>query len=86
LSARRIAALGMAINFRLMALARLQRDADLYGWSMPGKEPGAVSISMDVLRVAARERLMENAERQAVFDAESFRRRLLAVTEPDGRA
>jgi hypothetical protein len=78
--------LATAIDFRLTALARLQRDAALRGWSMPGQEPGAISISGDALKVAADEPLIENAEKQAAFDAESFRRRLLAVTEPDGRA
>ena len=51
-----------------------------------GHQPGAVSISLDVLRVAAEEPLIENASGEAVFEADSFRRRLLAVTEPDGSA
>src|SRR5690349_3933734 len=49
----KIAALATAIDFRLTALARLQRDAALRGWSMPGQEPGAISISADALKVAA---------------------------------
>ena len=32
---RKIAALATAIDFRLTALARLERDAALRGWSMP---------------------------------------------------
>jgi hypothetical protein len=83
---RKIAALATAIDFRLTALARLQRDASLRGWSMPGQQPGAISISVDALKIAADEPLIENAEKQAAFDAENFRRRLFAVTEPDGRA
>jgi hypothetical protein len=82
----RIAALATAIDFRLTALARLQRDAVLCGWSIPGQEPGALSVSVDALKVAADEPLIEHEEQQAAFDAESFRRRLLAVTEPEGRA
>jgi hypothetical protein len=85
-SDRKIAALATAIDFRLTALARLQRDAVLRGWSMPGRESGAISISIDALKVAADEPLIENAEKQAAFDADSFRRRLLSITEPDGRA
>jgi len=84
--AGKIAALAIAIDFRLRALARLQRDAALRGWSMPRQEPGAISISVDALKVAADEPLIENAEKQAVFNPESFCRRLLAVTEPHGRA
>jgi hypothetical protein len=83
---RRIATLAIAIDFRLTALARLQNDSPLRGWSMPSQEPGAISIAVDVLKAAAEEPLIENAEKQAAFDAERFRRRLLAITEPDGRA
>jgi hypothetical protein len=86
LRANRIASLATAIDFRLTALARLQQDAGLRGWSMPGQEPGAVSISTDVLKAVAEEPLIENAEGQAAFDAESFKRRILANAEPDGRA
>jgi len=74
----------MAINFRLTALARLERDAALRGWSMPRRESGARSISGDAVRAAAEEQLIENAEKQAVFDVESFRRRVLSIAEPKG--
>jgi hypothetical protein len=84
--ANRIASLATAINIRLMALARLERAAALRGWSMPRQEPGASLISGDAVRAAAEEPLIENAEKQAVFDAESFRRRVLSMAEPDGRA
>jgi hypothetical protein len=82
----KIAALSMAIDFRLTALARLERDSALRGWSIPGSKPGAISISLDVVKAAATEPLIEDSESQATFDAESFRRRVLAKAEPDGRA
>jgi hypothetical protein len=84
--ANRIASLATAIDFRLTALARLERDAALRGWSIPGQEPGAGLISADAVKAAAEEPLIENAEKQAVFDAESFRRRILSIVEPDGAA
>jgi hypothetical protein len=83
---RRMTALAEAIDFRLSALARLQRDAVLRGWSVPTEDPGAISIAFDALKIAADEPLIENAEKRAAFDPDSFRRRLLAITEPDGRA
>lgn len=83
---REIAPLATAIDFRLTALARLHRDAALKGWTMPGLEPGAVSISAELLRVAADEPLIENDEEQAAFDVESFRRRVLAGAEAVGRS
>jgi hypothetical protein len=82
----RITSLATAIDFRLTALARLQRDAALRGWSIPGQEPGAMSIPIDALKIAADEPLIEDVNKQAVFDPKNFRRRLLAATEPDGRA
>ena len=75
----RIASLATAINFRLMALARLERDAALRGWSIPRQEPGASLISGEVVKAAAEEPLIEKAEKQAAFDAESFRRRVLRL-------
>ncbi|HVB17335.1 MAG TPA: hypothetical protein VNF04_12430 [Stellaceae bacterium] len=84
--ADRIASLATAIDFRLTALARLERDAALRGWSIPRQEPGASSISVDVLKAAAEEPLIENIEGKATFDADRFRRRILANVEPDGCA
>lgn len=78
--------LAVAIDFRVTALARLQKDAGLRAWSMPGQEPGVVSISFDMLRAAADEPLVEDAAGQAAFDLDSFKRRLLAITDADGRA
>ncbi len=82
----RIAALATAIDFRMTALARLQRDAALRGWSVPCREPGAVSISLDVITAAAEEQLIENADGQATFDPKSFASRVLGRTEPEGHA
>jgi hypothetical protein len=82
----KIASVATAIDFRLTALARLEHDAALRGWSIPRQEPGVASISIEALKAAAEEPLIENAEGKAVFDAESFRRRILANVEPDGRA
>jgi hypothetical protein len=82
----RIAAVATAIEFRLTTLARLEREAALRGWSIPGREPGVSSISGDALKAAAEEPLIENAEGKAAFEAESFRRRVLVNVEPDGRA
>jgi hypothetical protein len=53
---------------------------------LPRTEPGAVSISLHVLEAAAEEPLIESPEGLAVFDEDSFRRRLLANTEPDAHA
>jgi hypothetical protein len=86
LHADKIATLAMAIDFRLTALARLQLDAGLRGWSLPGLEPGAISIPFDVLKAAAEEPLIENDEKQAAFDVEGFRRRVLRNAEAAGQA
>jgi hypothetical protein len=83
---RQAAALVTAIDIRLRALARLQQDVVLRAWLIPGRKPGSVSINRDALKVAADEPLIENEQHQAVFDAGSFRRRLLAIMEPAGRA
>jgi hypothetical protein len=83
---RKVADLSMTINFRLIALAQLQRVAAFRGWSMPGEEPGMVRMSGEVLVIAADEPLIENAEKQVAFDLESFRGRLLTITKPDGHA
>src|SRR5215469_3393391 len=65
------ATLAMAIDFRLQALARLQMDSALRGWSMRGDEPGKEYIHADMLKAAAEERIIENEAKQADFDAES---------------
>jgi hypothetical protein len=86
LRSSRIASLATAIDFRLTALARLEHDTALRGWSVPLQEPGVSSISTEAIRAAAEEPLVENAEGKATFDAERFRRRVLASVKPDGRA
>jgi len=80
------ATLAMAIDFRLQALARLQKDSVLRGWSIPGAEPGLEYIHADVLKAAAQEPIIEDEAKQAAFDAESFRHRVLANAEARGRA
>ena len=79
-------ALAVAIDFRLTALARLQKDEALRGWSMPGGEPGMDYIHADLVKAAAEEPVIEDAAGQAAFDAESFRRRVLANAKTRGRA
>jgi hypothetical protein len=86
LRGRRIAALATVIDFRLTALARLERDAGLRGWSRPRLESGAVSISTDAIRAAAEEPMIEDSDGRATFDVEHFRQRVLVKAEPEGRA
>jgi hypothetical protein len=81
----RIAALATAIDFRLTALARLEHDAALRGWSIR-REDGVSSISVDALKAAAIEPLIKSADGKAAFDTESFRRRVLTAAAPEGRA
>src|SRR2546430_1528447 len=66
----RIASLATAIDFRLTALARLEHDAALRGWSVPRQEPGVSSISIEAIKAAAEEPLIENTEGKAAFDVE----------------
>jgi len=86
LRGRRIGSLATAIDFRLTALARLDHAGGLRGWSVPQRERGLSSLSVEALKVAADEPLIENAQGKAAFDAERFRRRILANVQPDGRA
>jgi hypothetical protein len=78
--------LAIAIDFRLTALARLHSDKILRGWSMPGTEPGMDYVHGDLVKAAAEEPLIEDAQGQATFDVESFRRRVLANADTRGRA
>jgi hypothetical protein len=82
----RVSDVAIAIEFRMKALARLQRDAALREWSLPSRELGAMAISIDIITAAAEEELIESDKGEAVFDPESFRRRMLARLEPDGHA
>lgn len=86
LRTKKIADLSVAINFRLAALARLEKAAALQGWSIQTQQSDMSLISFNALKAAAQEPLIENEEGQAVFDAERFRHRVLADAEPEGRA
>lgn len=79
-------ALAVAIDLQLAALARLQRDKALRGWSLPGGLPGMSIIHGDVVEAAAREPLIERVGGEAVFDVESFRRRVLSYAQARGEA
>ena len=80
------AALATAIELRLKALARLQRDEALLGWFTPGGESGLTIIHANVVKAAVSEPLVEDADGEPSFGAESFRLRVLAEVEADGRA
>jgi len=82
----KITSVATAIDFRLTALARLEHDAALRGWSVPRQQPGVSSISIEAMTAAAEEPLIEDAEGKAAFDAGRFRRRVLANAQPEGRA
>jgi hypothetical protein len=76
--------LAMAINFRLMALARLMEKGGGRGWTMPGNE-GCTFVHEELVQAAAEEPMIE-VDAQITFDPESFHRRLLALAEPHGEA
>ncbi len=76
--------LGLAINFRLMALARLTESGGGRGWTLPGEE-GCTFIHGELVRAAAEEPMIE-VDGQVAFDPESFHRRLLALAETHGQA
>jgi|GEM_PF-974544 len=78
-------ALATAIDFRLTALARLQKDNALHGWTMPGTEAGMDYIHADLLKAAAEEPLIEK-HGQAVFDVQSFQNRVLTNAKMRGSA
>jgi hypothetical protein len=86
ISGRRMADLSVAIEFRMTALAQLVKGDGARGWTMAGNEEGLTFLHADVLKVAAKEPLIENTERQPAFDADSFTRHLLRVSEARGRA
>ena len=83
---RRHADLAMAIEFRLQALSRLVDAGMTRGWTLPGDPNGRTYLHADVLWAAAREPLIESADKQASFDADGFSRRLLELTEAKGQA
>jgi hypothetical protein len=85
LKGRRHSDMAMAIDFRLSALAHLISEHDVRGWTLPA-EPGVEYVHFDVLRAAADEPVIENDERQAGFEPERFRLRVLALSDPKGTA
>lgn len=76
--------LGLAINFRLMAFARLMSDGGGRGWKLPGND-GCTFVHGELVRAAAEEPVIE-VDEQVMFDADSFHRRLLALAEMHGEA
>ena len=76
--------LGLAINFRFMAFARLMQNGGGRGWRLPGEE-GCTFVHEELVQAAAEEPMIEVNE-EVVFDEESFHRRLLALAEPHGEA
>jgi len=83
---RRHADLAMAIKFRLQALSRLIESGITRGWTLPGDADGRTYLHADVLWAAAREPLIESADKQASYDPDGFSRRLLELTEAKGQA
>jgi hypothetical protein len=78
-----VATLISAIDFRFEALAKLSRRPEFGCWSMPRRD-GSNSVAITVLEAAATEPLIELQKRPA-FDADSFFKRLLVITEAEGR-
>ena len=76
----------VAIDFRLTALARLQKVKTLRGWMMPGNKPGMDYFHAALVKAAAMEPLVEDATGRPVFDAESFRRRVVTNVATRARA
>jgi hypothetical protein len=83
---RRHADLAVAINFRLIALARLVQGDHMKGWTLPGLEEGATYLHADILKVAAKENLVEDSDGSLSFDVQNFALRLLQVAKAKGRA
>ena len=78
--------LSLAIDFRLTALAHLLAAHEAHGWTLPGTEAGMELMHPSLVRGAAEEPLIEDANQQPAFDPDSFRRRVLSVTDTDGSA
>jgi hypothetical protein len=83
---RKRADLAIAIDFRLTALARLLQDRQVRGWTLPAGHDGADFVHPDLIRAAAEEPVIEDANGQPAFDPESFRNRVLRLTETRGEA
>jgi hypothetical protein len=76
--------LGLAINFRMMALGRLTQQGGGRGWTFPGGE-GCTYLHEELIRAAAEEPMVM-VDDEVTFDPDSFHRRLLALAEPHGEA
>ena len=83
---RRHSDLAMAIDFRLQALSRLIEADRTRGWTLPGGADGRSYLHADLLKAAAREPIIENADKQASFNPDSFSRRLMELTQAKGQA
>ena len=79
------AALGLAINFRIRALARLTADGGLQGFRYPGAAEGMDWLHTDVVRAAAEVPLRE-VDDDAVFDPAEFHNHLLKIAATAGNA
>lgn len=76
---------GMAVYFRMQALARLVESGDLPGWTQTVSRDGAVPIHDALFAAAATEPLVRVGD-DIGFERGSFLRRALDEAEPDGSA
>jgi hypothetical protein len=76
--------LAAAIEFRLEAFARLSQRPELKAWSLPGDVEGMMHVQHVVWKAVAAEPLRVEGNRPA-FDADSFFRRLTALSDAAGR-
>jgi hypothetical protein len=83
---RKRADLAIAIDFRLTALARLLQDRQVHGWTLPAGHDGADFVHPDLIRAAAEEPVIEDANGQPAFDPKRFRDRVLRLTGAQGEA
>jgi hypothetical protein len=77
--------LGLAINFRLHALAQLTAAGGLRGFRRAGAEQGMDWLHEDVIRATVEVPLREVGG-DAAFEAQEFHDRLLAIATTAGRA
>jgi hypothetical protein len=78
-----VGARAAAINFRFQALAQRSGRREFRSWSLPNRD-GSSKIATSVLAAAATEPLIE-IDGQLSFDPDRFFKRLLAMTEGEGR-
>lgn len=83
---RRHSDLALAIDFRLQALSRLIEADVTRGWTLPGGADGRSYLHADLIEAAAREPVIESADKQASFNPDSFGRRLMELTQTKGQA